>query len=124
MITRTLIFGIIIVLIISLLIFMTEVFLPINAKIEFDGICRGAIIKMEINGGINGEIKEKLLGKLGDKYQDVTVEATENAKYGTDITLRVKAKYRYNGLSGLFLRKENILDICYEKTTVSRRVIN
>src|SRR5690554_6669479 len=103
---------------------MTEAFLPLNAKIEFDSICRGTIIKMEVNGGINDEIKQDVIGKLEKKYMEVTVEGTENAGYGSDIMLRVKAKYKYSGLSGLFLRKENILDVSFEKSTVSRRVMN
>ncbi len=78
---------------------MTEIFLPLNAKIEFNSICRTAIIKMEKSGGINDEIKQDMIGKLKDKFFDITVEGTQNARYGTDILLKVNAKYKYNGLT-------------------------
>lgn len=125
MTAKALIFAITLVILSLVLVFMVELFIPLSAKIEFDSVCRKTILKMELEGGINENIEEELLHELNLKgFTNLLVEGASSVKYGQDISLKVEGDYNYSSLISLFTRENLNRKIAYDRTTISRKVIN
>ena len=123
--SKALVFGITLVMLISILVFMVEIFLPLSAKIEFDSICRKAVLQMEVEGGLANSTKNELIAVLQHKgFTNLIVQGTGNAKYGDDLSLKVTADYKHSMLVKLFARKGINKKMQYDKITISRKVIN
>lgn len=121
---RILVSGIILVIMLCVFVFMVELFIPVNASIEFKSECRKALMKMEIEGGLSEDSKDSLnrrLSALG--FFNVGISGTSSARQGEDINLEVEAEYACRKFVGLFSRAEHIRKIRYVKTSVSRLVL-
>lgn len=113
------------ILTVFLLMYMVEFFVPLSAKGDIDMICRNALLQMENSGGMNTSARMALKSELeGMGLKNVTIAATENARQGGVLTLRVEGDYTYNGITGFFNRGEITLRMVYEKSTMSRKVVN
>jgi len=122
---KALVFGITLIMLVAILIFMIEIFLPLSAKIELDAICRRTILQMEIEGGLTDSMKGELLTTLNYKgFTNLAVQGTANAKYGEELSLRVTGDFTYSTLINLFTRENFIREVEYDKITISRKVIN
>ena len=122
---KALVFGITLVMLVVVLVFMIEMFLPLSAKIEFDAACRKAILQMEVDGGLTASVKNELLAVLNNKgISNVVIQGTASAKYGEELALIVTGEYKHNALTGLFTREHSVRSMKYDKITISRKVIN
>ncbi|HOJ11389.1 MAG TPA: hypothetical protein PK733_12470 [Clostridiales bacterium] len=123
--SKALIYGITLVMLAAVLVFMVEIFLPLSAKNEFDGICRGTIMQMEVRGGLTNTTRDNLLNALRDKgFSNLKVQGTDNARYGEEIFLKVEGDYIYSRLIGLFTRRYIVKHIVYDRVTIARKVVN
>lgn len=123
--SKALVFGFAIMLLVAILVYMVEVFLPVSVKIDFNTICRAALLKMEIAGGMTDAIEDELMSYLYDVgFEIVVVEGTENAKFGHEINLWVEGEYTCSKLQNIFSREEITQRLVYNKTTISRKVLN
>jgi len=123
--SKAVVFGISIVFMIVLFISLVEFFLPISAKSDMDAICRKALLKMELNGGMTKEEKDNLTNALREKgFDAITIESSENVKYGEEISLYVEAYYSYSKLTNMFLRENLGQRMVYSRKSLSRRILN
>ncbi len=122
---KPLVAGIILVLSVSLLMYMVEFFVPLSAKGDMDMVCRSALLSMENSGGMSSAAKQVLKSELESMgLENVTITATENARQGELLTLRVEGDYTYSGINGFFSRGEVTRRMVYDKSTMSRKVVN
>jgi len=117
--------GIVLVMIVVFLVFTVEFFIPLSVKSDMNMLCRSALLKMEIEGGLRNENRLDLLGKLSELgLSNIIIEGTEQAKQGERIRLRVEADFTYSKLTGIFSRTDVTQRMIYQKTAIARRVVN
>lgn len=122
---RAIVTGIIIVIITAMLVFTVEFFLPLSAKSDMNVLCRKTLLKMESSGGLSGGDRQELVDELGQKgFSDVTVTGTQNAKRGEMLYLHVEAKYLHSKLTSFLTRRSQTVTMVYDKSSLSRRVVN
>ncbi|MCR4435042.1 MAG: hypothetical protein QHH06_06640 [Clostridiales bacterium] len=122
---RGIVFGILFVFTIAMLVAMVEMFLPISAKIEMDMDCRKTLLEMETEGGLSDAGKADLLTRLGARgMTNITVAGSSGAKQGEALNLKVEADYVYSRFTGLFSMENAVQHMVYDKTSISRRVVN
>lgn len=104
---------------------MVELFLPVSTKIEMNMECRKSLLKMEIEGGLSDNEKISLQGRLSSHgLSNIIITGTAGAKQGNELNLRVESDYVFSKFSGLFAREDSIQRMVYDKTSVSRKVVN
>ncbi|HHW49116.1 MAG TPA: hypothetical protein GXX14_10960 [Clostridiaceae bacterium] len=117
--------GIILIMIVVFLVFTVEFFIPLSVKSDMNMVCRSALLKMEMEGGLSSGNRSDLIEKLSEiGLSNITVEGTEQAKQGERIRLRVEADFVYNKLTGLFSRTDVTQRMIYQKTAIVRKVVN
>lgn len=117
--------GIMLIFVVFLLVYMVEFFIPLSVKADIDMICRNALLSMENAGGMTSDKKRELKAELESRgLTSVVITATENAKQGGQLTLRVEGDYTYNRITSLFGRGDVTLRMVYDKSTMSRKVVN
>jgi hypothetical protein len=122
---KALVTGTMLILVVFLLVYMVEFFIPLSVKADIDIICRNALLGMENAGGLSGDKKLELKAELeGMGLTGVIISATENAGQGEQMTLRVEGDYTYNRITSLFGRSDVTMRMVYEKSTMSRKVVN
>lgn len=125
MTAKTIVFGILFVIIMGVLVFAVEFFIPLSAKSDMNICCRKTLLKMEMNGGLSFQTEDDLREELTKKgFSNIVIEGTGFAKYGEEISLNVQVDYVYSRLSGIFTRMENVQHMTYNKFAVARRVVN
>lgn len=125
MAAKIVVFAIAFIFMVSMLVFCIEFFLPISMKADIDMMCRGVLLEMENAGGLSGDEAGKLCSKLEEMgLTDVVVTATENAMQGDKLTLKVEAVYTYSKLTAPLKRENTSVRMVYDKTAISRRVVN
>jgi len=124
MAARILVSGMILVIMICVFVFMVELFIPVNASIEFRNECRKALMKMETEGGLSEGMKDSLIRRLSDLgFFNISISCTSSARRGEDVNLEVEAEYSFSKFSGLLRRDDETRKIRYVKTSVSRLVL-
>jgi hypothetical protein len=117
--------GIMLVFVIFLLVYMVEFFIPLSVKADIDMICRNALLNMENTGGLSSDKKQELKDELESRgLAGVVITATENARQGEKLELRVEGEYTYSRITSLFGRGDVTLRLVYDKSTMSRKVVN
>ncbi len=117
--------GIILIIMVMMLVYMIELFLPLSMKAELDMLCRSTLLRMENAGGLSAAERQELRSELENRgLTDVVVSASVNARQGGMLTLQVEGDYNYNKLIALFKREDVRLRMVYRKTTMSRKVVN
>jgi hypothetical protein len=117
--------GIAIVILLVMTVFFVELFIPLSVKIEMNIYCRSALMDMEIDGMLTTEKKQNLYDKLSvTGFTDITIESSEYAKYGEEINLHVEALYTYKRFTELLVRTDVTKEMIYDRTAVSRKVLN
>jgi hypothetical protein len=125
MTTKAVMFAFLLVLMMVLLVYMVEFFLPLSVKSDMNIYCRNTLLKMEIQGGLMVEMKDELDSNLEARsLSNITISGTAGAKQGEEISIRVEADYVYNKLTGLFSRSAVVQHMVYSKTSISRKVTN
>ena len=122
---KAIVTGVVLIIMVTILVFCIEFFLPLSMKADLDMVCRSTLLKMENAGGLSVAEKQELRSELVDKgLTDVVVTATANAKQGGMLTLHVEADYTYSRLAALFRREDAKLRMVYSKASMSRKVVN
>lgn len=117
--------SLVLIIISSFTIFVLEFFLPLSAKSNMDMLCRKSILHMELRGGLISQERSALNDKLSQAgFENIVIEAVENAGFGDEISLYVEADYKYNKMISLFTRKKVSQKIIYKKNAIARKVIN
>jgi len=117
--------GIMLILAVAMIVYLVEFFIPLSVKADIDILCRSALLKMENAGGLSESEKRELKVCLeGKGLTGVVIYATENARQGEMLTLRVEGDYTYSRLAGLFSRRDQTIRMIYDKSAMSRRVVN
>lgn len=117
--------GILLVIMAAMLVFAIEFFLPLSAKSDLNVACRSTLLVMENEGGITEEVKSSLKSELESKgFSNVSITGTSFARQGETVNLKVAAYYSYSKLYTLFARREYAQCMIYDKTAMSRKVIN
>jgi hypothetical protein len=122
---KVVISGFMLVVMAALLVFTVEFFLPLSAKSDMNVLCRSALLKMENEGGMSDSMKAGLKNELESRgFENILINGTANAKQGSELNLHIEAEYRYSRLVSLFTRTAFTQHMIYEKTAMSRKVIN
>jgi hypothetical protein len=117
--------GVVLVIMIFLLVFMVEYFVPLSAKSDFDIICRSALLKMETEGGLSDIAKENLISKLTERgFSNISVNASASAKQGEYLEINVRAEFEYTKLFSYANRGTVIQVMVYNRYATSRKVVN
>lgn len=116
--------GIILIIVLGVVVFIVETFLPVNANIEFKAECRKALLQMENSGGLTTEIEQELYNALLARgFDNIQINGTSIAKFAEKINLQVEVEYEYSTITSLFIRQVKVQPMRYDKTSVSRMVI-
>ncbi len=122
---RIVVFGVLTVVVIALVVMLVESFLPLSFKIEMNIECRKSLLEMESAGGLDNIGLNSLEERLSEKgFYNISITAPENAKQGDEIRLKVEADYKYSKFQSVFSRQDVVSHLIYDKTTMSRKVIN
>jgi len=117
--------GIMFILVVVIIVYLVEFFVPLSAKADFDMLCRSALLRMENAGGLSDSEKQELRSELEDKgLSGIVINATENAGQGELLRLRVEADFSCSRLTGLFRREDVTIRMVYDKSAMSRKVVN
>ncbi|HEX2945145.1 MAG TPA: hypothetical protein VHT96_04245 [Clostridia bacterium] len=117
--------GVILVIMVFLLVYAVEFFLPLSAKADLDTACRDTMLRIENSGGLNGGVRGELQAELESAgFSNIEIDATGSARLGEKLTLHVEGDFSWNRFTDLFQREEQVIRMVYEKTTVSRKVVN
>ena len=122
---RALITAVLLMVVISLCLYVTENFIPIGKNLDFRDVCRSYLMRMEYKSGLSTGDREALKSRLeAIGFEDVEVAAPASAKAGTVMNLEVSAVFRYETLAGIFVRGERSYGMSYKRAAVARKVIN
>lgn len=122
---KAIVTGILLIIMVFLLVNFIEYFLPLSVKADLDMLCRSALLKMENDGGLSSADKETLRTGLEEKgLTNVDITATSKARQGDMLTLRVEGDYTYSKTTSLFRRENVTVSMVYDKSTMSRKVVN
>lgn len=123
--SRVIVTGIILVIIAAMLVFSVEFFLPLSMKSDMNILCRKTLLQMETAGGLREYDRQELVSELRERgFTNILASGTQNAKQGELLNLRVEAQYEYSRLAMLFVRNMQIQRMVYDKSSLSRKVVN
>jgi hypothetical protein len=125
MAVRPVIMGITLIFTVFLLVFLVEYFIPLSVKADADMVCRRALLRMENAGGLSSSDRQALRVELEQKgLTGVTITASSGAKQGGLLTLHVEGDYTFSRITSLFKRDDVNYRFVYDKTSMSRKVVN
>lgn len=124
---KAIVTGVLLVLMVVLLVSFIEYFLPLSVKADMDMLCRGTLLRMENAGGLSDDERDALeaeLEKIG--LRDIYIKPVNSSivRQGEMLTLEVKCDYTYSKLRSLFKREDVTVRMVYDKTTMSRKLVN
>lgn len=123
--SRVIVTGIVLVIMVAMLVFTVEFFLPLSMKGDMNILCRQTLLKMETAGGLSDSDRQELIEELQDKgFRNVSAVGTRRAKQGEKLNLKVEVQYDYSKLTMLFSRDMQSQLMVYDKSSLSRRVVN
>lgn len=123
--SRVIVTGIILVIIVTMLVFTVEFFLPLSIKSDMNILCRRTLLKMETTGGLMENDRQELVKELGDMgFSNISATGTLSAKQGLVLNLKVEAEYKLSRLTALLTRKAYSQVMVYNKSVLSRKVVN
>lgn len=123
--SRVVVTGIMLVMTVAMLVCEVEFFLPLSMKGDMNMACRNTLLKMETAGGLSESDRQELVTELRDiGFSSVSVTGTRYAKQGELLNIRAEAEYAGSRLIGLFKRKYETLTMIYDRSSMSRKVIN
>lgn len=127
MAVKAIVTGILLILMVILMVNFTEYFLPLSVKADLDMLCRSALLRMENAGRMSNDEMDALsleLKKIGLTNINISENSLSYVKQGGKLTLRVEGDYTYNRITSLFKREDVTVHMVYDKTTMSRRLVN
>lgn len=127
MAVKAIVTGVLLILMVILMVNFTEYFLPLSVKADLDMLCRSALLRMENAGRMSKDEMDALsleLEKIGLTNINISENSLSYVKQGGKLTLRVEGDYTYNRITSLFKREDVTVHMVYDKTTMSRRLVN
>lgn len=127
MAVKAIVTGVLLILMVILMVNFTEYFLPLSVKADLDMLCRSALLRMENAGRMSKDEMNALeteLEKIGLTNINFSENSLSYVKQGGKLTLRVEGDYTYNRITSLFKREDVTVHMVYDKTTMSRRLVN
>ncbi|MGI6668004.1 MAG: hypothetical protein ACOX4M_00645 [Acetivibrionales bacterium] len=125
MAVRPVVTGITLIFTVFLLVFLVEHFIPFSVKADMDMVCRRVLLRMENAGGLSDTDRQELREELEQKgFTGVAITASSGAKQGGLLTLRVEGDYTFSKITSLFKRNDVKYRFVYDKTSMSRKVVN
>ncbi len=125
-ISSVIVISISIIILLCVVMFLVEIFIPLNIKFEFNRICREYLFILDKNNDLTfnekKELKEKI-GKLGLNDVLIKIESSGN-KFGDEITFEVKGYMLKKSIKTLFFREEERIDMSYERKLTIKRITN
>jgi len=123
--SRVIVTGIILVIIVAMLVFSVEFFIPLSIKSDMNILCRRTLLQMETAGGLTESERQELVSDLQDiGFLNITASGTQSAKHGEILNLHVEVQYSHSKLTTLFSREAQALRMVYDKSSLSRKVVN
>lgn len=117
--------GIILIFTVFLLVCFIEYFIPLSVKVDVDMVCRQALLRMENAGGLSGSDRQTLRMELEKRgLTGIVITASSGAKQGGLMTLHVEGDYTSSRITSLFMRDDVKHRMVYDKTSMSRKVVN
>jgi hypothetical protein len=122
---RALISAVLLVIVMSICLYMTECFVPIGRNMDFRDTCRDYLMRMEYNSGLGSSDCRELEDELKNMgFSDISITAPVSAKAGSVMTLSVNVIYTQSGLFGILERTTRDYAMNYERKAVARKVVN
>lgn len=125
-ISNIIVLSIVLIILLSLVVFSIDLFLPIQLKFEMNGICRSYIYKIESSGFLTAEDQLELmdaLREIGLTNPSISIES-DGQKYGDRVDVKIVSIYERSRLIGLFRRANEQLEFNYERTYFIRQIKN
>lgn len=117
--------GIILIFTVFLLVYFIEYFIPLSVKADVDMVCRQALLRMENAGGLSDSDRQALRMKLEKRgLTGIVITASSGAKQGGLMSLHVEGDYTFSRITSLFMRDDVKHRLVYDKTSMSRKVVN
>ncbi|HBQ64153.1 MAG TPA: hypothetical protein DD727_04360 [Clostridiales bacterium] len=106
-------------------VMLVEMMIPIGKKADFSLICSEYLSKMEYLNGLPETEKQQLRQKLeAAGFRGIVIAGTASAPKGSMLTLSVQVTCSRQDVVGLFIRNARETRMCYEKSTVARKIYN
>lgn len=122
---RAVVTAIILLIVLSLCLYITESFVPIGKNLEFRDVCRGYLMKMEYNSGLGVSDCVALEGELENLgFENISISAPASAKAGTVMMLDVSVVLKWEGMTGIFKRSTRMYEMIYSRKALARKVVN
>ena len=122
---RALVSAVLLVIVMSICLYMTECFVPIGRNMDFRDTCRDYLMRMEYNSGLGSSDCNELEDELEAMgFSDISITAPASAKAGSVMTLEVSVVYTQSGLFGILERTTRDYAMSYERKAVARKVVN
>lgn len=125
-ISTVLVLTIAIVILLSLVVFTLEMYLPLQVKTQMLGLCRPYIFSIEAYGELSESDCNDLKIALEDiGLKDISIVISDDQKkFGDLFRLKIEGSYTRNRLVSLFSRDEEMMVMVYERKLVYRRINN
>ena len=125
-ISNVIVLALALLILLCFTVFVVELFIPLQMKVEVHKICRPYLFTLEAEGKLETEDLieiNRLLHKIG--LSSVQVELVHNGgAFGDRVNLKVRGLYRNESMISLFKRQSQVLEFNYEKEVSIRKIVN
>lgn len=125
-ISNVVVVALAILILLCFAVFVVELFIPLQMKVEVHKICRPYLFSLEAQGRLESEDLieiNNLMHKIG--LSSVQVELVHNGEaFGDRVTLKIRGLYINEPMINLFKRQSQVLEFNYEKEISIRRIVN
>lgn len=122
---KAIVTGVLLIIMVFLLVNFIEYFLPLSVKADLDMLCRSTLLKMENDGELSSSDMNSLRSGLEENgLTNIVIEPQPSVKQDRMLTLHVEGDYIYSKTTSLFRRKDVTVRMVYDKSTMSRKVVN
>lgn len=124
--SSVIILGIALLILMSLVVFSLELFVPLNIKLEMNSMIRPYMFSLEANSVLSDDQKIKLRNGLESiGLTDISIDLDYTGmKFGDWIDVSIDSHYTRNAMVKLFNREDEVLRLRYEKKIFIRKIHN
>ncbi len=122
---RAVVAAVILLIVLSICLYVTESFIPLGKNLDFRDVCRGYLMKMEYCSGLSESAciaLEDDLESLG--FENICINAPMSAKAGTVMSLNISATFKRDSIVGIFRRVQKEYEMSYSRKALARKVVN
>jgi hypothetical protein len=125
-ISNVIVLALAILILLGFAIFVVELFIPLQMKLEVHKICKPYLFVLEREGSLDVEDINKInhhMVQIG--LTSVVIEVSQNGeKFGDWVTFKIQGLYINEPMIELFKRQSQVLEFNYEKEISIRKIIN